>query len=352
MILPGRYKEVGVRLRGGMGEVLQCDDLVLQRKVAIKTIPSGSDLRRIKDEISALLKLRSKHVVQVYDLLQGGDGSYGIVQEFISGPDLSEEQTRPLDTQGFYRTLWQIAAGIDDIHKQGVIHRDIKPNNMKVDPEGVIKIFDFGLARDEGADAKTMGFVGTFGFAAPELFLAPAEFSSAIDVFAFGSTALYLLFGGIPPSMRGVPSLTAPVENLFLQSPFPIAQEISDLLYKCLAPVAEQRPQMSEVKDVLSKYLLAGKHQALLVFQGRAHHLNARVREVRLNLPQRGSITVRYDDLQFYVAETSGDVYINNLQASVGRAMPGSCVVALGSLDYPAQRRYITFDLSHPEIVL
>jgi serine/threonine-protein kinase len=84
----------------------------------------------------------------------------------------------------------------------------------------------------------------------------------------------------------------------------------------------------------------------------RALYLNAQKPDVRLNLPDRGSITIRYDQLQFVIAETTGDVYINNRQALSGRRMPGSCVIALGSPEFPNLRRYITFDLSHPEIVL
>ena len=115
------------------------------------------------DELAALLKMRSKHVVQIYDLCKFPDKCIGIIQEFIDGKDLLESFAPPTSIDSYYRQLWQIASGISDIHAVGVIHRDIKPNNMKVDPEGVIKIFDFGLARDAGPAAATVGFVGTPG---------------------------------------------------------------------------------------------------------------------------------------------------------------------------------------------
>lgn len=165
-----------------MGSVLPCKDLTLQRDVAIKVIHGATHRRRMLDELSALAKMRSKHVVQVYDVLQPSRDEIGIVQEFISGVDLFDEGASPDDTTGFYKQIWQIASGISDIHALGVIHRDIKPNNMKIDSEGVVKIFDFGLARDEGPSAATMGFVGTRGFAAPELYRGPVRFTKAVDV--------------------------------------------------------------------------------------------------------------------------------------------------------------------------
>ena len=81
----------------------------------------------------------------------------------MDDPDLLECFAAPASTNAYYKQLSQIAAGITDIHAVDEIHRDIKPNNIKIDPEGVIKIFDFGLARETGPAAATVGFVGTPG---------------------------------------------------------------------------------------------------------------------------------------------------------------------------------------------
>jgi serine/threonine-protein kinase len=190
--LPARYVHDGDSDDGGFSDVSFCHDKHLQRRIAIKTIKEFSELERLKDEISALLQLRSKHVVQVYDIVKNpANTSFGIVMEYIDGLDLfnTAEHTKS-DTQ-LLKILWQIASGISDIHKAGLIHRDIKPNNMKLDSEGILKIFDFGLSRNEGIDAVTIGFKGTLGYSAPEQFLnTKVEFTSAIDVYAFGATAL------------------------------------------------------------------------------------------------------------------------------------------------------------------
>ncbi|CAG0958073.1 partial Serine/threonine-protein kinase PrkC, partial [Anaerolineales bacterium] len=168
--LPKRYTPLGDSDSGGFSKVIYCTDNHLDRKVAIKFIQDENEKKLILKELRALLKMRSKHVVQVYDIVKGENDSLGIVEEFIEGDLLWDSDYPQQSADNYLKTLWQIASGIADIHKAGVIHRDIKPNNMKLDAEGIVKIFDFGLAKQEGLDAKTKGFKGTYGFAAPELF--------------------------------------------------------------------------------------------------------------------------------------------------------------------------------------
>ncbi len=350
MEFPERYETVAPPRAGGMGSVFPCRDSVLERLVAIKIIHGMTDPRRIRDELNALLKMRSKHVVQVYDIIVDGD-DFGIVQEFIDGDDLFSDRTKATSTVDYYKQLWQIASGISDIHDVGVIHRDIKPNNMKVDPEGVIKIFDFGLARDEGPDAGTVGFVGTPGFAAPELYMGPDRFTQAVDTYAFGASALFLATRTLPDELTASPPRTTG-DGYFADLPFDLAPEISSVLDDCLAEDPADRPAMSHVKGLLSRHVLSGQHQALVVFRGQAAYLNATNRSVNLNLPGMGQIEIWYDDLDFRVKTTSGDVYVNNRPATVGAPLPESCVVALGSPARPRDRKFITFDLSHLEFVL
>ena len=222
---------------------------------------------------------------------------------------------------------------------------------MKVDPEGVIKIFDFGLARDEGPAAGTVGFVGTHGFAAPELYLGEVRFTKAIDTYAFGATALFLATRTLPAELMARPPKPSD-SGYFAPVPFGLAPEITSVLDACLAEDPSERPPMNHVRDLLSRHVLSGQHQALVVFNGQASYLNATKRSVNLTLPGMGQIEIRYDDLDFQVQATSGDVYVNNRRVTAGDTLPGSCVVTLGSPDKGPQRRYITFDLSHPEFVL
>lgn len=350
--LPDRYVPSGRSMSGGMGSVILCDDTILERPVAIKFISSAAHKRRMDDEIAALLKLRSKHVVQVYDVVRPAHDQIGIVQEFIDGRDLFESYAPPASLDAYYKQIWQIASGIADIHELGVIHRDIKPNNMKTDPEGVIKIFDFGLARDDGPSAKTMGFVGTRGFAAPELYDRPFSFTNAVDIYAFGATALYLATGDLPRELLNQPPTLDPA-GYFHALPLGIAAEIAGLLNACLAKNPLARPVMMNIKNALARHILFDKHRALVVHQSRASVLSATNRSVKLAFGTIGALSIRYDGLAFLVDNVSGEVAINNQAVAAGSVLPGACVIALGAAHRRAnERRFITFDISHPEIVL
>lgn len=339
-------------MTGGMGSVMICQDTILERQVAIKFISSDAHRRRMDDEVAALLKLRSKHVVQIYDVLRPSEEEIGIVQEFIDGKDLFESYAPPSTLADYYKQLWQIASGLVDIHELGVIHRDIKPNNMKTDPEQVIKIFDFGLARDAGLSAQTKGFVGTRGFAAPELYERPFAFTSAVDTYAFGATALFLATGGLPHEMMAQPPNSG-VANYFRVLPLVLAPEIAELLNASIAQEPGRRPTMSQIRDALARHILFDKHRALVVHQGQASVLSAANRSVKLAFGTIGSIEINYDGLSFLASDASGEVHINNQPVVPGSRLPGACVVALGAAHRRAnERRYITFDISHPEIVL
>lgn len=350
-MFPERYKIIDGPLNGGMSSVYLCKDTILERYVAIKVLQEVTESRRMADEISALLKLRSKHVVQVLDLLEVGEG-HGIVQEYVEGHDLCHLPALPTDAEATYKHLWQIAAGIADIHLAGVIHRDVKPNNMKIDPEGVIKIFDFGLARDQNRNSSTMGFVGTYGFAAPELFDAPATFTFAVDVYAFGATALHVVAKGIPAALRTPTRPTGLPALFFDQFNSGLSDEVLRLLESCMDVNPNRRPTMQVVRDALARHLLHDRHQALAVYQGQPHLLTKSKRSVTASWANVASVKISYDGFRFFVAELSGEVYINYGLATQGQSLPESCVVALGAPERGAARKYITFDLSHPEVVL
>lgn len=350
MNLPDRYELLGSPMDGGMSSVFPYRDKTLERKVALKVIPPGPNRRRIQDELLALFKLRSKHVVQVYDVLTDAT-SLGIVQEFIEGNDLFSDGLAPANADDYLKMIWQIAAGISEIHGAGLIHRDIKPNNMKIDHEGILKIFDFGLARDDGPKAATVGFVGTHGFAAPELYLSNVRFSKAVDTYAFGATALFYGARDLPDEMKSRPPrpLTA---NYFRMLPFPIPNDLSDILSLCLAADPTDRPSMSTVRLEIEKHILFDKHRALVIFQTNASYLDAQNRSVTLKYGNIGEVAISYDGLAFKVASVIGEIYINNLPARVGHQLPGACVLTMGAPERRNTREYVTFDLSNPGIVL
>ncbi|MCX7094635.1 MAG: serine/threonine-protein kinase [Methylobacter sp.] len=351
--LPKRYVPNGASDSGGFGSVIYCKDEHLDRPVAIKFIREDSEKHRLMDELNALMLLRSKHVVQVYDIVKGESDSIGIVEEYIDGDDLSNSPIPKTSYEYYLKTLWQIASGIADIHGAEVIHRDIKPNNMKLDKEGIVKIYDFGLSRDEGAKAVTKGFKGTFGFAAPELIASGfVAFSRAVDTYAFGATAIVLSGLGLPDALQKIPPQPLP-DNFMSTLPFKLTPDLASLITACLAPNPNDRPLMTHVRDLLSRHLLHNKHQALAVHNNKPLVLNSSKRTISLRFSDVGEIVIEYDGFRFYVSAVSGEVLINNQAVSVGKEIPKSCVVALGGSHRRAnERQFITFDVSNPEVVL
>lgn len=347
MLIANRYNTLNNSDRGGMGEVLFCEDIHLQRQVVLKYLQPGVEARRLLDEQKNLAKVRSKHVVQLYDIvsIQGNGTQYpAIVLEYIDGENL-EVGKFSADNE-YLNVIWQISCGLTDIHSRGIIHRDIKPGNIKIDNEGVVKILDFGLSRNN-ADAETQSIIGTPLFMAPELWGDQTiAFDSSIDVYAFGVTCHALLTHNSPSSLRHRPPRQPSWEEFF--SPLAgIPDEISRALYSCLSTSSADRPTMQDLRDLLARQLLKNKHRATVVLNGLVHTLDSNNRKIALNASV-GNLTIEYDGLDFIVTSVSGDVYINNTSAITGRVVPGCCVLTFGS---GGSRKFVTFDVSNPEVM-
>ncbi|QRG09983.1 serine/threonine protein kinase (plasmid) [Xanthobacter dioxanivorans] len=322
---------------------------LLNRPVIIKRLQQGIEQRRLLDEQKALAKLRSKHFVQLYDVVQLSDRRQpetAIVLEYIDGANLEIGSYKP--NRKYIHTLWQIACGLRDIHEAGVIHRDIKPNNIRLDKEGVIKIIDFGLARSSDA-AKTRSIIGTPVFMAPELWGGKTiSFDASIDAYAFGATALALLSTDAPTELAQQPPQPISLPALSVGLPGLSAPTIS-LVHRCLAHSPANRPSMAEVQFVLQQQLLENQHRALVVFGGTTHHLDRKNRKINVNAGPVGSIGIEYNGTEFVVISATGAVFLNNTPARVGHVVPGCCVITFGNAGQA--RRFVTFDVSMPEVM-
>ncbi|MDJ0507737.1 MAG: serine/threonine-protein kinase [Crocosphaera sp.] len=352
--IPPRYIPIDTPTAfvGGMGKVICCKDQNLERIVAIKFINEVENQRRLLDEIAALQKIRSKHVVQIYDIFMSqSDQQIGIVQEYVPGEDLTSfVENNTLSSNDYLKLLYQISSGISDIHFQGLIHRDIKPNNMKFDQSRIIKLFDFGLARFSGQNDSTLGFTGTPGFAAPELYKSgQVSFTNAIDVYAFGIIAWYISGQHFPKQLLRIPPEIEQIPS-FSSFGLDLPSAICDILDKTLAENPVNRPTMLEVKNLIGNYLLLGQHRGLLI-SGNQEYVIEKIKQVaKLDVPNYGSIHIKYDGLNFIIDLVKGAVFINNIPAQKGRSLPKDCVITLGEKD--SSRLFITFDISNPEVVL
>lgn len=353
--LPPRYAPHQAMSGGGMSHAQVCRDSHLDRLVLVKELQSGVEPRRLNDEIVALASIRSKHVVQLYDVITDASGSIvGLVEEYLPGRDLNA--VLPVaDLDQVMRIAYAMACGIADIHQAGRIHRDIKPGNMKFDAENCLKIFDFGLSRSEAHDAATQGWVGTEGYMAPEIRVldpsASVAFSQAIDTYAFAVCMLKVIRGAVPPGLRRVNPVLDSTSDFAAQS-IQLGQDLSALLNRCLSHVPGDRPHMNEVRDLLGAHILRDQHRAQLVAPGGQYTMDKSRRAARIAFGQLGTLDLGYDGLHFRIVAATGDVFVNNIVVSPPHALPGSCVITVGGPEWGARRAHIAVDVSHPEVVL
>ncbi|HKF55971.1 MAG TPA: serine/threonine-protein kinase, partial [Blastocatellia bacterium] len=138
--------------QGGMGEVYLADDSVLGRKVAIKVLPEDSvsddqARRRLLREARAAATLDHPNICSIHEV-GDEDGSAFIVMQYVEGQTLSERlREKPMSLKESLDIASQIASALEEAHSRGVVHRDIKPQNIIMTPRGLVKVLDFGLAK-------------------------------------------------------------------------------------------------------------------------------------------------------------------------------------------------------------
>lgn len=347
--LPERYEYTGESRSGGMSEVHIFKDTLLERLVAVKCVAPGGEARRAHDELRALQAISSKHVVRLYDYISQNDynDSIALVEEYIDGVEL-DQLDENLKRDDFLNIAFQLATGIADIHAAGHVHRDIKPHNAKLSAEGVVKIFDFGLARrTETAEAGTVGFVGTPGFAAPELCVTgEVELKSSADIYAFASTLWFVCFQDVPREHEERELLD------FSDLSFELPRFLSELLNDCWSAEPDERPRMADVASGIERAMLKGKHSACITRDRTVTYIDAKNPRFEANNGVLGSIVIEYDGFWFLVTEVSGAVYLNNEVCVPVARIVGDCVIALGPFEAAWNRSFITFDVSHPEFVV
>jgi beta-lactam-binding protein with PASTA domain len=203
-VIAGRYRVAARIGSGGMGQVFRARDQVLGRTVAIKVLPEELAARpgfveRFRAEAKAAARLSHPNVVQVHDW-GGSDGSYYMVMEYVRGRTLREilaARGRVEPAQAAAIT-GQLLAALESAHASGVVHRDVKPENVLVTAGGDVKVADFGIARiAEGASVTSGELIGTASYAAPEQIRGEAVDGRA-DLYAAGCV-LYELVCGSPP---------------------------------------------------------------------------------------------------------------------------------------------------------
>lgn len=260
-VLAGRYRLLTLLGRGGAGEVWQAEDTILARQVAVKLLRSldgdpMDSVERFRVEAQSAARLTHPNVVATYDVGTEGDHVF-LVMELVPGPDLAKlMRTSGLPPADLVEDIaTQGALALDAAHEAGIVHRDVKPGNLLLAPDGTLKMTDFGIAKRAGNETTGLGvLLGTASYVSPEQVRGEPA-TPASDWYAFGCV-LHELLTGTPP-------FTGPTVDVVMRQhldvpPPPITRtdvpaELANLVTHLLAKDPAARPSSAgEVAALLN----------------------------------------------------------------------------------------------------
>ena len=256
-VFAGRYEVKEIIGAGGMGVVYRAFDRELQEPVAIKTLrpevmAGGSALERFKQEIRLARRIAHRNVVRIYDLGEQ-NGMYYLTMEYVEGTSLKQliASRGKLPVEVTLTVGKQLCRALEVAHAEGVIHRDIKPQNMVVEPNGFLKVMDFGIARladpRKGKGLTEAGTaIGTPDYMSPEQ-LSGLELDPRSDLYSAGVVLFECLTGRVPFEADTPWSLVvkhleeAPPDPRSLNPEVPVA--LSQVVLKAMAKETDRRYQ-------------------------------------------------------------------------------------------------------------
>lgn len=264
-LISKRYRIIKKIASGGMADIFLGDDLKLNRKVAVKILSANyagdrNFVARFKSEAQILARLNHPNIVQVYDWGEF-NGSYFICMEYVEGESLKEiiEKRGPLLPETIADYAIQISSALLTAHKNNLIHRDIKPQNILVTPEEKVKVTDFGIAKSLTTDVtKTLNIMGTAHYISPEQ--AKGEvLDHRTDIYSLGIVLYEMLTADVP--FRGSNSIDISLKHINEKPLKPselmenIPEKLEDIIMHCMEknPLARY-PTVRELIGDLQKY--------------------------------------------------------------------------------------------------
>ncbi|RKH03856.1 serine/threonine-protein kinase [Corallococcus carmarthensis] len=251
-LLAGRYQLEQELGRGGMATVFLALDLRLSRRVAVKVLHPGMEARfteRFRQEAEVVASLQHPNVLAVHDF--GEDAVRGpfLVCEWVQGENLRELARRlaPMPPEAVALLGWELARALEAAHARGVVHRDVKPENVLVARGGPLKLADFGIAAlaDRTRLTSTGAVIGSLAYMAPER-IDTGAWSPASDVYAVGVVLFELCTGTTPHAGEGSARLAVSVMTRDAPSLLDVAPgtpaSLGALVARCLARDARDRP--------------------------------------------------------------------------------------------------------------
>lgn len=266
----GDYEILEELGRGGMGVVLRARQRSLRRDVALKVLLAGAkaserQVKRFLREAGALARLQHPNIVRVYDTGEFGEHLY-FTMELVEGQDLSDlVENKRLSLRRSVEIARDVALGLQHAHEKGVIHRDIKPDNVLIDPGGTPLITDFGLVRDTGLDesrlTKSGAVLGTPYYMSPEQAAGQGHhLTGAADLYSLGVMLYQMLTNELPFKAQTQIELC----KMIVQDAPPrpsqfnpaVKGDLEAIVLKCLEKTAERRYSTAgDLADDLDRFL-------------------------------------------------------------------------------------------------
>lgn len=260
-ILADRYKIIRMLGEGGMGAVYEAHDRELDRVVALKVIrheiaENAEILRMFKQELILSRQVTHRNVIRIYDLGLSG-GLRFITMQFVEGRDLSTllKEKGKFTPEEAAAIMVQVCEGLEAAHKEKVVHRDLKPQNIMIDAEGRALVMDFGLAHSTETGTGRGKLLGTPKYMSPEQ-AGCEEVDARSDLFTAGIVFYELLTGSLPFEAKTLEETLQ--KRIREQAPAPIELDpsipkaLNDLIVKCMARDRSQRYQSAAdiVRDI------------------------------------------------------------------------------------------------------
>lgn len=351
-LVAGRFELLGLIGVGGMGSVYRARDVTLDEMVALKVIAreiarEPGMLERFRREVKLARRVTHPNVARCFDIGQDGDDRF-FTMELVEGESLGARLAREgrLTQAATVGIVLEVCAGLGAAHRAGVVHRDLKPDNVLLAADGRVVLTDFGIASarlpNDGA-SRTVGIiVGTPEYMAPEQVEGARDLDGRADIYSLGAMMFELVTGGA--AWTGPSSLAIVAARLALEPPDPrtyaaVDDALATVILKCMARRREDRfGDVDEVAAALRKvYFREGSHAPLATAPAPSARFSADEIVSQLHgrsSPQTKSVMVfaRSDDdhdLARAVADGLGDLVERHLRGSTSlRVVAGAAVRA------------------------